>query len=236
MRAQGPGRRSLEGLVWLARVGASSGETWGRAMGWNGSTTRSHLLRLEQADLVARVARLSGQGGALVYPTGPGVQLTGVNATALRRPPAPYTWAHHEACARMAAYLTVRGREMIGPRELLVDERWVGELSWQEHGETRRRRHRPDFIASGADERQIAVEVELTPKSPARLRSVLRMYLAWLSEGKVDSLLYLVGSPRERRQLQAEAPKVGLERGERFGIQDLADITQRLREGEAVSA
>jgi len=219
--------------VWLARVGASSGETWGRAMGWKGSTARSHLLRLEQADLVARVARLSGQGGALIYPTGLGVHVSGVEATALRRPPAPYTWAHHEACAVMAAYLSLRGREMVGPRELLVNECWVGDLEWEEHGETRRRRHRPDFIASGADERRIAVEVELTPKSPARLRSVLRMYQGWLSEGRIDSLLYLAGSPRERRQLRTEAPKVGLERGERFGIQDLADIGQRLQEPEA---
>jgi hypothetical protein len=62
------------------------------------------------------------------------------------------------------------------------------------------------------------------------------MYMAWLSEGRIDSLLYLVGSPRERRQLRQEAPKVGLERGERFGVQDLSEITQRLREREAVEA
>ena len=33
-RAVGPGRRSAEGLAWLARVGASPAETWATAMRW----------------------------------------------------------------------------------------------------------------------------------------------------------------------------------------------------------
>lgn len=237
MRARGPGRRSLEGLAWLSRVGASSGQTWAVAMGWQGSTVRSHALRLEQAGLVGRVPRLSGDGGALIYPTARGVQLSGVAAVALRRVPAPYAWAHHEACAQTAAYLTRRGRDMVGPRELLADERWVGDLAWQEHGETRRRRHRPDFIATGADGRMLAIEVELNAKSPERLRAVLGMYVGWLSAGRVDSLLYIVGGDREHRQLRREAPGVGFERGERFGVQSVAEISRRLSEApsEAVS-
>jgi hypothetical protein len=238
MRAQGPGWRSLEGLAWMARVGATSSETWARAIGWQGSTVRSHVLRLAQAGLIARVPRLNSQGGALLYPTVLGVQMSGVKAVALRRPPAPYTWAHHEACAQLAAYLTIRGRNMIAPRELLLDEGWVGELEWTEHGETRRRRHRPDFIATAADERTMAIEIELTPKSPERLRAVLRMYVGWLSEGRIDSLLYLVAGERERRLLRRETPRVGLERGEQFGVQEMGEITQRLRKpaDEAVGA
>ena len=230
MRAQGPGWRSLEGLAWLSRVGAASAQTWGRAMGWGPSTVRSHALRLEQAGLLGRVARLRSQGGALLFATRFGVETSGVAAVALRRVPAPHTWAHHEACAVMAAYLTIRGRAVIAPRELLLDERWVGELEWVEHGETRRRRHRPDFIATTSDERTMAIEVELTPKSPERLRSVLRMYLTWLSERRIDSVLYLTGSERERRLLLREAPRLGLQRGETFGIQPLDEIIHRLCE------
>src|ERR1700733_4801392 len=141
-RAIGPGRRSVEGLAWLARVGPSSAETWATAMQWASSTTASHAQRLERAGMLGRVPRHKGQGGALLYATSLGVQFAGVEALPLRRPPRPVNWPHLEACAQMAAYLTQRGREMLAPRELLLDERWVGELEWTERGESRGRRHR----------------------------------------------------------------------------------------------
>lgn len=228
MRATGPGWRSLQGLAWLARIGAASSHTWASAMGWQASTARSHTVRLEKAGLLGRVSRLAPHGGPLLFASSLGVQEAGVEAMALRKAPSPVTWAHHEACAQMGAYLTVRGREMLAPRELLVDERWVGQLEWTEHSETRRRGHRPDFVATIADGRSMAIEVELTAKSPARLRSVLTMYVGWLADGRLDSLLYVVGSERERRQLLKEAPTVGLDPGGRFGVQRLADIQRRI--------
>jgi hypothetical protein len=125
----------------------------------------------------------------------------------------------------MAAYLTVRGSEMIAPRELLLDDRWLGELEWAEHGETRRRRHRPDFIATGASGRSIAIELELTVKSAQRLRAVLSMYVVWLAEGRVESLLYAVGGELEHRAVVRHAPAVGLEVGRRFGVRRLNQMT-----------
>jgi DNA-binding MarR family transcriptional regulator len=225
---RGPGRRSMQGLVWLARVGPASGVTWGRALGWAPPTMRSHLVRLERAGLLARVARLQGSGGPLVYATAAGVEAAGVDALAVRRAPASLTLAHHEACAQMAAYLTLRDREMLAPRELLVDERWVGDLSWREHGEVRHRRHRPDLIATVAGDRTMAIEVELTAKSAARLRSVLGLYRQWLTEGRIDSLLYVVGGERERRQLAREAEHAALERGPRFAVQVLREVQARV--------
>ena len=178
--------------------------------------------------MLARAARPQGAGGPLLYATPLGVQASGAEAAALRRAPAAVTMAHHEACAQTAAYLTLRSREMLAPRELLLDDRWVGDLEWQEHGQLRRRGHRPDFIATVHDERMLAIEVELTAKSPARLRAVLGLYAAWLAEGRVDSLLYIVGGPRLQRQLVHEAPALGIELGGRVGVQRLEEIAHRI--------
>jgi hypothetical protein len=69
---------------------------------------------------------VQGEGGALLFATPLGVQAAGADALPLRRPPSAVSWPHHEACAQMAAYLTVRGREMLAPRELLLDDPWSG--------------------------------------------------------------------------------------------------------------
>jgi hypothetical protein len=55
------------------------------------------------------------------------------------------------------------------------------------------------------------------------------MYLEWLSDGRIDTVLYVVGGERERRQLLREAPMVGLELARsRFGVQRLAEVRARL--------
>jgi hypothetical protein len=202
------------------------------AMRWASSTTASHAQRLERTGLLGRSPRHKGQGGALLHATPLGVQFAGVDAAPLRRPPRAVTWPHLEACAQMAAYLTIRGRDMIAPRELLIDERWVGELEWTERGESRGRRHRPDFVATAEGGRSMAIEIELRAKSPERLRAVLGMYLEWLGDGRVDSVLYVVGGERERRQLLREAPTVGIDlAGGRFGLQRLKEVQARLTQG-----
>jgi hypothetical protein len=236
VRAVGPGWRSMQGLAWLARVGPSSGLVWSVAMGWAPATMRSHSVRLKRAGLICEAARLHGSGGPLLYATALGVQSSGVQAVALRKPPSPVAVAHHEACAQTAAYLTRRGREMIAPRELLLDGRWVGELEWREHGELRRRRHRPDLIATVTDGRVLAIEVELTSKSPARLQAVLGMYGGWLTERRIDSLLYVVGGEREHRHVTRAARDAGLDHGGRFGVQPLEQIKTRLRSRDGETA
>jgi hypothetical protein len=156
-----------------------------------------------------------------------------VAAAPLRRAPTLVSGPHHEACAQVAAYLLRQDQEMLGPRELLLEERWVEEVQWREHGELRRRGHRPDFIVTTRQERRMAIEVELTAKSPARLRAILGLYRGWLFEGRIDSLLYLAGTDRERRQVHREAEACGLELGERFGVQLLEQVIGRLTDASA---
>ena len=223
----------MEGVAWLARVGPASTRVWSAAMGWTERTGRSHALRLEQAKLLGRAPRLHGAGGALVYATAQAVALTGVRASALRREPSAVSADHFEACAELAAFLTRHDRALRGPRELLADDEWVGQVQWREHGETRQRGHRPDLIATASDGGALAFEVELHAKSPARLTAVLRLYVRWLAEGKLSSVGYVVAGDRERRQLLEIAPRVGLEVGPQFGIRDRASVQDRLY-GETV--
>jgi hypothetical protein len=164
----------------------------------------------------------------MVYATASAVALTGARASVLRREPSAVSAEHYEACAEMAAFLTQQGRTMRGPRELLADDQWVGQVRWREHGETRQRGHRPDLIATASDGGVLAFEVELHAKSPARLTAVLRLYVRWLADGKLSSLGYVVGSERERHQLFSIAPQVGLVVGPQFGIRDRAAVQDRV--------
>jgi hypothetical protein len=118
-----------------------------------------------------------------------------MSAAALPAAPAPTTWAHCEACAWVAAWLTARGRQMVGSREVLVDEFWRGELEWLERGGLRRRGHRPDLaggLAAGGP--LLPIEVELASKSIPRLRAILALHASWVAAGKTAAVIYVCGT------------------------------------------
>ena len=95
-------------------------------MGWAPGNARSHVARLTREQWLGRVARPRGEG-SLFFATRLGVGVAGVDVPPAP-PPAPTWWRHLEACAWVAAWLTAREREMLGPRELLVRQAWRGEL------------------------------------------------------------------------------------------------------------
>ena len=114
-------------------------------MGWGRTAVYSHTHRLLSSALVGDVFAMTHGEGSLVYASRAGVRFRGVPAAAVEKRPSPVSWAHCEACAWTAAWLTARGRGMVGPREMLVRTDWRGELRWRERGELRRRGHRPDL-------------------------------------------------------------------------------------------
>lgn len=95
----------MRGLAWLAAVGPASIEAWAVAMGWGETTAYSHTRRLLAAGWV-EVQPMTHGAGSLIYATKTGVAMSGVKARALAAAPAPTTWAHCEACAWTAAWLT----------------------------------------------------------------------------------------------------------------------------------
>ena len=137
-------------------------------MGWSAVAARSHARRLEREGWLARYPMRHGDG-CLFVATRVGVAVAGVPVRAPGEP-APTWWAHHCGVAWMAAWLTVRGREFKGGRELLEYETWSGEISWQDHKGFHDSKHRPDVVGFRIDGRPIAIEVELAPKSIERLR------------------------------------------------------------------
>ena len=126
-----PGPSTVAGLKWLARVGPTPLGAWGIAMGWGQAAVYSHARRLRTESCLAMCSRTRGEG-SLVYASRMGVRDAGVTAAAVERRPAAVTWPHCEACAWTAAWLTARGRGMVGPRELLARTDWRGELRWRE--------------------------------------------------------------------------------------------------------
>jgi hypothetical protein len=179
-------------------------------MGWAPSTTFSHAARLIDAGL-AESCRLRHGEGSLIYATRSGVEDSGAFAPALPRVPAPNTWAHLEACAWTAAWLTARGRHVIGSRSLLLDDGWKGQLEWLERDGLRRRAHRPDLLTGQrADGRLLPVEVELSNKSPKRLRAVLGLHAGWIAGGKTSATIYVCGPSQLAERIRREAAEFGL--------------------------
>ncbi|MGB8876322.1 MAG: hypothetical protein WCD11_08395, partial [Solirubrobacteraceae bacterium] len=130
--------------------------------------------------------------GCLFVPTPVGVAVAGVLVRAPGEP-APTWWAHHCGVAWMAAWLTLRGREFLGSPELLAWDSWSDEIFWTDHKGLHESRHRPDLVGISPDGRPIAVEVELAPKSIARLGGILYRHAVWRGSGKTNGVWYVCG-------------------------------------------
>jgi len=194
-------------------------------MGWGRRTALSHAERLRGEGWVESTPMTRG-AGSLVWVTRTGVAVSGVEASPLAGPPAPTTWAHAVGCAWVAAWLSARGREVRGTRELLLDDGWRGELEWLERDGLRRRGHRPDLLG-GYGERGavLPIEVELAQKSAGRLRAILALHASWVAAGKTSAVIYVCGGPRGRARVQRTAGEVGLSvESKRLRVELLEDI------------
>ena len=212
--------------MWLARVGPSPLDPWRYAMGWSEVAARNHARRLEREGWLERVPMLRGEG-SLFLATRKGVRMLGVPLIGCTTP-APTWWAHDVACAWTAAWMTVRGRAFLGPRELLVDPSWSGRLELTHRSSGRQLGHRPDFVGLVGDGR-IAVEVELAPKSKRRLDAILRLHRDWLSDKKTKGIVYICGSEESRRRIQRANQRVDVMPGYRLRIDLLETITAETR-------
>lgn len=198
----------MEALRWLAKVGPCPLDAWRYAMGWSEVAARSHARRLEREGWLARYPMTRGQG-SLFLATRTGTAVAGVPARAAG-PPAPTWWAHHCAVAWTAAWVKVRGHDLIGARELLNGDRWSGEISWHDRNGFRRAQHRPDLIVLVRTGGRLATEVELTNKSSPRLRAILVRHAAWCSSGQTDGVFYVCADDDGSRRVKEFGADVGL--------------------------
>lgn len=182
---------------------------------------RSHARRLEREGWLERVPMLLGEG-SLFFATRKGVRMLGVPLIGCTTP-APTWWAHDVACAWTAAWLTVRGREFLGPRELLVDPGWSGRLELTHRISGRQLGHRPDLVGL-LDDGRIAVEVELAAKSKRRLDAILRLHRDWIRVTKTSSVVYVCGDEEGRRRIERANQRVDVIPGYRLRIELLDTI------------
>jgi len=66
--------------------------------------------------------------------------------------------------------------------------------------------HYADMLIDTESGRRIAVELELTQKSPGRLEKIMRRYVA---DRRIDAVVYLVDDPRVARGVLAAAARAG---------------------------
>ena len=209
MAGKNPGPSTLAGLKWLAQVGPSPLEAFGAAMGWGQATAYSHAQRLRAEGWAEACRRVRGDG-SLVYASRTGVRLSGVDAAVMNRKPTAVSWPHYESCAWTAAWLTARGRGMLGPREMLLRRDWRADLHWYEHGETRKRGHRPDLAGRLPDGALLPIEVELRDKSRTRLRAVLGLHTRWIDSGMSPAVMYVCASDPIAGHVREEGESAGL--------------------------
>ena len=204
------GPASMAGLAWLVRVGPAPVDAWRCAMGWCVSVAGSHARRLERQGWLERHRMTRGRGSLLVA-TRRGVRMSGLGVGAAAAP-APTWWDHDCACAWTAAWLSVRGREWRGPREVLAEPELKGELEWLTGTGWRRSGHRPDLaVVMGTG--TVAIEVELQRKADKRLRAILGLYARWLTERRITGLIYVCRDDAVAKRIRELGPAVGLPDG-----------------------
>jgi hypothetical protein len=179
-------------------------------MGWSEVAARSHARRLESDGWLCRYPMKRGERSLFVA-TWRGVRMTDLPVTAAVAPAATW-WAHLSACAWVAAWLTSRGREIQGSREVLADPSWTGMLRWQDHNGVHRIGHRPD-LAWLINGQRVAIEVELAQKSIARLRAILDLHADWRAAGKSAGVIYVCADEHGCARIRERAAESGLHLG-----------------------
>lgn len=182
-----------EMLHWIARLGAVTAPALAEHDGCSEPSARGRLQAAVRARLLARTRPLR-DGPSLFTATRAGMASAGFAGAEPARVSAASA-RHQIVCAEVAVALERRyqGHLISAERELQRDERAFGRclasapMSWRSRwGDS----HRPDLVVwsvtGGAA--PVAVEVELTPKAPARLLEICR---AWARCRHVAGVLYV---------------------------------------------
>jgi hypothetical protein len=129
----------------------------------------------------------------------------------------------------MAAWVKLRGHELLGARELLDRDEWSGAISWRDRSGFKNAKHRPDLIACHRGGGHVAIEVELTKKSAERLRAILARHAVWRSLRQTGGVVYVCDDQEGRQRITKHAADVGLVRGGGLRVELLDTIkTQAL--------
>jgi hypothetical protein len=224
-----PGPRSLAGLDWLVRVGATPLEPWGLVMGWGRAVRYDHARRLVAAGLVRTVPMTRGDG-SLVVLTAVGATRAGYPASLGVRSLAPSTWARADACAWVSAWLQIRGYSWWSDREIARDEWWRWRGRYADHRGTVQFTHRPDLgveLTGGP----AAIEVELGSRPRRRLLATLRMYADYTDggQGPLGRVVYVCGRTDIADAVRRAACDAGLDEGRTLSVRTMDEVVAQAR-------
>ncbi|HET8814971.1 MAG TPA: hypothetical protein VFM51_08445 [Solirubrobacterales bacterium] len=185
-------QRDRELVRLIGRHGAMTIEQVMRAMGCGRTATYRRFARCESGGLVERCP-IPGLESSVLRATREGLRYAGLGLPVAAISPA--TVGHMVRCTSAALHVGERvGHErVLTEREILFEEQIRGKpLASVRVGMFRGqpRVHRAD-IALLSDSGTIAIEVELTPKAPARLRQIVRAWLMAIHSGAVSEVHYL---------------------------------------------
>src|SRR3954470_14966023 len=221
-RARGPGWRSLEALRWLARLEVAGIEPLGLALGLGWRVTYSHVERLAAAGLAVRGY---DAGGSVVAITAAGRREVGADKGDVRSGATHGSGLRHaRAVSWVAALLTLRERAWLSELELRRDDGWLVPVVWA----SSRGRHRPDLGIVVRDAR-VAVEVELSHKSPRRLRAILAGYEEAIAAGPIAGGLIYISDRADVLDAVARAARRAGVPERRVRTRPLADVQAEVR-------
>jgi hypothetical protein len=177
--------RDLEVLEFIARFGIVPRQAVAIWAGTRRTATLDRERRLRISKLIIRTSGI-GTTGPLLLPTRAGLAACG--RPELRGVHFSFARASHEATvATLAARLERAGDRLFSEREIMARERLDGDRHLSA-SLPNGRHHRPDLIRISATLE--AVEVELTPKAPARLDELLRAWRRAVVQSHIARVVY----------------------------------------------
>jgi DNA-binding Lrp family transcriptional regulator len=203
LRAVGAGERGdrdRELVRLIGRHGAMTLKQVMRAMGAGRTATYRRFARCEEAGLVERL-RIPGSGPAVLHATRDGLRYAGLGLPVAAISPGGVDHMLRCATVAISAGRHYGHERVLTEREIAfaeaIEERPIASAKLGSvHG--RPRYHRAD-IAILTDKGTIAIEVELTPKAPQRLRAIIT---AWCRASWVAEVHYLCAPGQTRRAVE----------------------------------
>lgn len=200
--------------------------------GWTSTEQLSDLLFLPSRPTPARINRLVEHGflvrndefriRPLYFATPLGARWAGIGLQAIRQIDRNDVY-HDLTVFDLAAYVTVRepGSRWISERQLRsVAARRMRQFRFTERG------HYPDGMLIDPDGRRIAMELELSKKSPWRYRQILRWYA---EQPEIAGLRWYVGMRSIRGVIERVMRENDLVIGDGMTIHDLPSEVGRRR-------
>jgi hypothetical protein len=206
-----PTQEQIEIARWTASLGAVTAEALAQRTDVSVASARAKLIAVRRRKLLASVRPLAGRP-MLFTATRAGLracQTRGIEVCAV----SPSNANHLIMCAAAAAVLERHypHHRLFGERELRRDERERGHplasaklAASHGHG-VQGRLHRPDLVLCPHDPKgglPLAIEVELTIKSPERLVEICR---AWARCRTIAGVIYFAPEDVQRALLRAVA-------------------------------